>query len=513
MAQSPRRSGLVGIVLSLAVVLLAAACQPAASPTPSTALIPPTLTATATPAPSATRTALPAATPTLTRTLAPAPTVAVTPAPAALPTATPLPIVSQVFGVELERLTAAGGLNRLAQTGAGWVRRNAVVWSAVEPTEGARNWAALAALDGELAAARALGLEVILIVRGAPDWAMGPSGKACGPIRQDKLAAFGAFMRDLTARYAPAPYGVRYWELWNEPDVDPVFVPSDSVFGCWGNDGDANYGGGYYAELLKVAYPQIKAGSANAQVLIGGLLLDCNPAVADRCTNPRPALFLEGILKAGGGPYFDGVSFHAYDYYGGGTYGNPNWRSLASTTGPVVAAKAAFLRQTLAAQNVTGKFLANTESALICQTCANDPVYEAAKAEYVAQSYGAALASGLRANVWYSMLGWRNSGLVGADLSPRPAHTALGVSTAQLATATYLAPVTAADLRGAAGILGYKFRRPDGDLWLIWSADRTTRSVTPASSPSRITDALGKSVAAETPLKVASMPLYLFWKR
>ena len=38
---------------------------------------------------------------------------------------------------------------------------------------------------------------------------------------------------------------------------------------------DPYYGGGYYAEMLKIVYPQIKAADPEAQILIGGLLLFC----------------------------------------------------------------------------------------------------------------------------------------------------------------------------------------------------------------------------------------------
>ena len=71
--------------------------------------------------------------------------------------------------------------------------------------------------------------------------------------------------------------------------------------------------------MLKVAYPQIKAADPQAQVLVGGLLLDCDPRPGAGCSltaqNAIPPKFLEGILRNNGGPYFDGVSFHAYDFY------------------------------------------------------------------------------------------------------------------------------------------------------------------------------------------------------
>ena len=401
----------------------------------------------------------------------------------------------------------------MAQAGATWVRRNAVVWSQVEPTEGARNWQALAGLENELAGAGKRGLQVILIVRGTPSWAQAVAGKACGPIRPDKLTAFGAFMRDLAVRYSAAPYGVRYWEMWNEPDVDAALVPGESVFGCWGNKDDPYYGGGNYAEMLKVAYAQIKAADPQGQVLVGGLLLDCNPALTDRCPNGRPAMFLEGILRAGGGDSFDGVAFHAYDYYGlgGAAYANPGWNTSAKTTGPVLAAKADFLQQTLAAHGVSGKYLMNTESALLCVSCANDPAFESAKAWYVPQVYATALANGLRANVWYSALGWRNSGLLAPDLTSRPAYAAYRTAAAHMGGAVYEGALAAQDLGGASGVVGHKLRRNDDQLWLLWSADGAVHQVTLARTPAAVVDAVGATVAIGPTLAVGQKPLYVIW--
>ena len=33
-------------------------------------------------------------------------------------------------------------------------------------------------------------------------------------------------------------FDVHYWELGNEPDVDPILVNSSSGFGCWGDIDD-----------------------------------------------------------------------------------------------------------------------------------------------------------------------------------------------------------------------------------------------------------------------------------
>jgi len=98
---------------------------------------------------------------------------------------------------------------------------------------------------------------------------------------------------------------------------------------------DEYYGGGYYAEMLKAVYPAIKEADPQAQVLIGGLLLDCDPTHPPEGKDCKPSKFLEGILKNDGGDYFDIISFHGYPPYsgadiGGGLYNDvhhPYWES------------------------------------------------------------------------------------------------------------------------------------------------------------------------------------------
>ena len=410
------------------------------------------------------------------------------------------------------KLTSAGGLDMMAAANMSWTRRNGVLWSSVESTEGTYDWTALASLESELQDASSKGIQVILIVRSTPQWArkIAGTGPYCGPIHPDKLAAFGNFMRDLVARYSVPPYNVKYWELWNEPDISAS--SSDLVFGCWGDQGETYYGGEYYADMLKAAYPQIKAADPQAQVLIGGLLLDCDPRPGAGCEvikkDPKPAKFLEGILRNNGGPYFDGVSFHGYDYYSSqlGKYSNSNWQSAWNTTGPVLIAKARFIQSMLSQYGVSGKFLINTESAILCDACSNDPTFENTKANYVAQAYAAAIAQGLRANIWYSVLGWRNSNLLNSNLSPRPAYTALQFSRSELRDAIWVRDVTE-----YTGVKGYEFQRSDRRIWVLWSLDGSTHSVSLPGVPLAAWDALGNSVSLATSMNVSLNPLYLEW--
>ena len=115
--------------------------------------------------------------PTLTPQPSPMPTLS----PTAQPT-TPVTITGDsVFGIEMENVLYGGQM--LAGMGTTWVRRNALLWSAVEPIEGARNWSSIIALDQELAEASRLNMKVILIVRSTPGWAQKYTGSECGPVR------------------------------------------------------------------------------------------------------------------------------------------------------------------------------------------------------------------------------------------------------------------------------------------------------------------------------------------
>jgi hypothetical protein len=446
-----------------------------------------------------------------------------------------LPVVAHqlpqdtIAGVEMASISTSGGLNRMAQAGATWVRRAAVWWPDVESSEGVYTWSALSYMETEFTNAAAQGMQVILVVRGAPSWAQKYVPWACGPIAQAKLGAFGDFMAALVSRYSQPPYNVKHYEIGNEEDVDRALLATsyNSTFGCWGDNTDAYYGGGYYAEMLKVIYPRIKLVDSTAQVIIGGLLLDCDPgppvnSCASVGNNSKPSKFLEGILKNSGGPYFDGIAFHAYDWYTGvlGGYYNPNFHSNSETTGPVVIAKAEFLKSVLSAYGVAGKYLMNTESALLTGSDVNDPDYEKTKAYYVAQLYSAAHAIDLRSNIWYSVFGWpgRGTALLNTDLTSRPAYTAFQTVTAVLGGADYMGTVASADVGGSTNVRGYKFKRSGQNIWVVWSADAKPHTLYLSQPPASVVDAFGNTVYLTNTTSVTliapdRLQYYLEWPR
>jgi hypothetical protein len=420
----------------------------------------------------------------------------------------------------MSRITENQGLNLIMHAGIKWVRSAGVSWADVEPQEGERNWDALISNEQQWRTASENGLTPIIIVGSTPSWAQKFSGVSCGPIRPEKLTSFGDFMHDLVARYHQSPFHVKYWEIWNEPDIDRGITPPGSPWGCWGDQADPYYGGGYYAEMLKVVYPRIKAADPEAQVLVGGLLLDCDPQTPPK-TSPgsddykdcSPSLFLEGILRNNGGDYFDAVSFHSYDYYYEefGRYGNPNWHSDWSKKGPALISKSQYLRTLLAMYGFTDKALLNTESALLCgrtgqELICQDEAYALTKASYIAQLYSAARSQGLRTGIWYSVTGWRGSGLVGRDLEPSPAFDAFLFSASQLDNASYIGIVS-----NFPGVRGYEFYRDGNRLWVIWSSDGEEHTIQIPGATEAVYNVLGEPVPITQSLTITLKPIYIEW--
>jgi hypothetical protein len=423
-----------------------------------------------------------------------------------------------VAGIEIHR---EADIDMVDGLGTYWVRRNALPWFKVEPEMGARNWSEVVGLDEELSRISEAGMEVVLIVRGAPDWALRTPGLRCGVLQNEALDEFAAFLRDAVTRYKEPPYNVKYWELGNEPDVDPSLTSPTGPFGCWGDINDPNYyGGANYAEMLKEAYPAIKEADAEAQVLVGGLLMDCDPVRppetspgSGQLRNCTPSRYLEGILANGGGDYFDGVSFHAYDYYNGaeGMYSNGNWHSAWNTTGPVLAAKAGYIRALLASFGYSDKFLMNTENAMLCGRDGNEEecqteVFNNTKANYAVIASTMALAEGLRANIWYDLQGWRGSGLIDDTGQPLPVYRAYQFNIETLKNIAYWGR-----LSGWSGVAGYEFRQGERVVWLVWSLDGIPHEIEVPGAVTAVYDIYGSLLHNGPTVSVTLAPVYVEW--
>jgi hypothetical protein len=177
--------------------------------------------------------------------------------------------------------------------GAGVVRVN-VVWAAVapssrprgfKPTDPASPGYAFSKVDGEVRALSAAGLQVLINITGAPSWAEGPNrpaGARPGTWKPDP-GAFARFAQATARRYDgrfpdPARPGrtlprVRYWQGWNEPNLDTYLTPQ------WRRTkrGLKAASPSLYRSLLNAFYPAVKRVSARDVVLTAGMAPYGNP--------------------------------------------------------------------------------------------------------------------------------------------------------------------------------------------------------------------------------------------
>lgn len=418
-----------------------------------------------------------------------------------------------VFGVETNSIQPDEQLEMLVEAGTSWIRRNGIKWSDVEPQPGQIDWSAIESMGSEVSIAKEEGTEVIVIVRNTPEWAQKYPGSVCGPIREDAYDDFGEFMFQVVSRLSAPPYNVKYWEIGNEPDAGIVYGTDELPYGCWGDITKPYFGGEDFVEMLKVVYPRIKAADPESQVLLGGLLLDCDPINPPEfppgsgqlkdCTSSR---FLEGILANNGAGSFDGVSFHSYDnYYGSiGLYGNLSWHSN-NETGPVVRAKARFIKDTLAAYGADDKYIMNTETALLCSdNC--DENFELTKAYFLVQNYALSMVEGVKSNIWFDLHGrWRESGLIFSDGEPRPAMYTYRQARSMIGGAQFTEDVS------QDSIMGYEFRHFNRRVWVLWSTDLQTHTFTLPGVPAAIEDSFGAEVPVNNSIKIGIQPVFVVW--
>jgi hypothetical protein len=442
------------------------------------------------------------------------------------------PPIPTSFGVEIlpNRLDNPSELNLVSQAGVYWARIFVIDWSQIEPIKSdppVYHWEMVD--ESDLQNANSRGLRVIATVKFTPSWAQKIPGAICGPILQNELARFAQFMQTVVQRYSSYPYNVKFWEMGNEPDIDPALVPPDIGYGCWGDANDDYYGGGYYAEMLKAVYPVIKAEDPRAQVLLGGLLLDCDPEHPPAGKDCKSAKFLEGILRHNGAndgsDYFDIVSFHGYPpfmntlYQGnyvsplGWDEQNPGWVNQmgADGVGGVVMGKIHFIQNVLSSYSVS-KPLMHTEGSLMCPewntSQCNPPtnIFYETQADYVVWLYVRNLAAGVESTIWYSFEdpGWRFCGLLDEQGQPKPAYNAFKFLTQELKSANYVGAVTQyPELRG------YEFSVPGKWIWVLWAPDEQPHPITLPLGTKLVYDKYGNNITPTGSDITVNHPIYV----
>jgi hypothetical protein len=308
-----------------------------------------------------------------------------------------------LFGVQLYGNTLPNNkyFDDLVDSGATWVRIP-VMWNSAEPERldppKEYNWTAI---DRALSAARTDNgnLQIIGTITHAPEWAA-PGIKA--PIYDEMLPDFVQFVQAVVERYngdgindALGSPVVTYWEFYNEPDAGER--PGDLR---WGESGDK------YAEMLAAVYPAVKAANPQVKVVFGGIAYDWFQDQG----GPFVREFLDDVLAAGGGQYFDIMNFHSYPAF------SLNWTGQGPEGGPGLLEKSNFIRNKLQNEYGLYKPMIITEAGWHSNNPPNHPSNPEIQARYVVKLFTQSIAADIDVMIWWMFYdpggGYWDNGLV-----------------------------------------------------------------------------------------------------
>ncbi len=433
-----------------------------------------------------------------------------------------LPIVSSppgqppIFGVEVNSLENTKVFSSTVNANTYWLRRNGLLWSDVQPNNPLEwGWPDNSSLARDLIKANDNGIHVILIVRSAPAWAQKYPGFPCGPIKPEMLDEFASFMTQVVDHYSAPPYEVMYYEIWNEPDVDHNVKTPDQPYGCWGEKEDFYYGGGAYAQMLEVVYPAMKAANPDIQVVLGGLLLDCDPTlpgIYGYCRTDAAAKaprFFEGILRAGGGNFFDILSFHGYPSYSS-QYPLPIDNEINfevwKARGGLVQGKISFLRELMAKYSVNKPILHTEGALLIVPPEQTNATFEEAKADYVVWLFARSMSENILGTIWYTLNGpgWRDSAMLDINQDPRPAYNAYKFIEQELQNSTYISKNSSTP-----GVVEFVFAATGKDIHIYVPIDGNWHTITTPVGQLTLFDKYGSLLDPPGTTFAIQHPVYL----
>lgn len=127
------------------------------------------------------------------------------------------------------------------------IARIPIYWSQCEPRDGEWNWDRS---DGAVVTYAAHGVGAFGLIMNTPGWARVHGPKSENPFA--RLDAWRDFITHLARHYRGR---IRYWEVWNEPDIDFFKGTADE-----------------YRQMLRAAYEAFKAVDPDMQVMTGGFV-------------------------------------------------------------------------------------------------------------------------------------------------------------------------------------------------------------------------------------------------
>ena len=358
------------------------------------------------------------------------------------------------FGIEVMRqYSDESHLDKLIEAGAGTTRYGYLSWARVEPTNTTADNFHWEIYDQLMADYGERSLSPIIIIADIPSWA---GSIRSGPFNDSARADFAEFVGAVVNRYSRAPYNIKYWELFNEPDgTKPDYGATINTWGYYGKE---------YALMLKAVYPAIKAADPSARVVMGGLAYD--GFVQPDGSGNFNKRFINDVIENGGAPYFDIMNFHYY-YFAHETWGN-------------IIGKANSLKAVLAWYGVA--------KPMICSEVGiwGDQYNLQVQARYVPRVYSRGFSAGLETVLWFPLSTEEGKTFDGGllreeDLSdPKPAYISYQTMTAELGDYVYSRVVET----DSPNLEGYDFvSASSGEIKeAIWAQDGTDRKSTRLNS-------------------------------
>lgn len=362
-------------------------------------------------------------------------------------------------------------LNLMKQAGIGWRRTN-IKWSSYEKDR--------AHLDRVILEANRQNINVLILIIMGGYSVLPEQGVKSEKFRRT-LKDFEKFVAEVSERYdgdsikdAPGSPVVTHWQIENEETGATWFWKRKKFSKLPGPAAQ-------YVEVLKSAYKAIKANQPEAKVVLGGL------GGYDRNN------YLEGILKADGGKYFDILDFHIYLDF-------PSfWRVIK------VEKKVAQFRDILKKHGLSKPIWATEMTT--GQQALNKQMTQSEKekrlAELVVKRYIVLFSEGVEKAFWkYFDTPKVQGGLLDADLSIRPAYKAYGIMTKKIGKFLRVEDLSKKDLKI------FKFTNDNKkEVFVVWAEQNQMADM--GLGEINVTDIFGKIITAKGSFSADRSPIYV----
>jgi len=351
-------------------------------------------------------------------------------------------------------------LSQHARIGALW-GRNDLWWGVIEPERGSWDFSKL---DSAVDLFEKHGINLLGILCYSTEWLKGRA-----PVTDEQVRYFAEYSRKMAERYRGR---IKYWEVWNEPNIRPFWEPRPDP-----ED---------YANLLRAASKAVREAAPEARVI--GMV-----------TSLTDLDFIEKALKKGAGKYMDVVSVHPYQL-------DPPTRRGPSTE----LGKIRRLRELLDRYECSRPIWI-TE----CGWQSLGGVTEQKQAEYLVKLYVLTLAEGLVERIyWFNLTDWgkRSSpegghfGLVHMDHSPKPSFAAFYTMVEQLHDFKEVKRLVLPDETA-----GFEFSFQEGRRVRIYWNEKGPREVA-VPEAARMINLVGKNEGnTRGRITVDQTPRYIVW--